>query len=231
MSLTPGGLTGSAAAHVPTRQRRLEALTLLLTGCAVAASTGWGPFIFAAARDLRPQQLDHVAQYTNTQLQAAVEPARLHLWGIVLVSFAVIVALVGMAILVGRRALHQTEGADALARLGTWALWCLVGGVGMGVGLLVIALSPVGKSFSLPTDMSVLLLSLILAGAVGSVILAALALGRPVWAAVNIGMAPRAWRGRVRLCLVGATLMALSAFALLAFAAQFTLGFYLRFVF
>src|SRR5262249_10920516 len=160
-----------------------------------------------AAQDLRPEQLAHVSQYSDVELRAAVAPARLHLWIIVLVSFSRLVALVGIAILLGRRALPTTAGGGVVARLRAWGFWGLVGGLAIGLGPLFLSLSPMGRLFSFPTDTRVLLMSLTLAGAVGSIILGAIALRRPISAVVNSGTAPRAWRRRARLCLIAATLI------------------------
>ena len=206
---------------------------MLLACCAVAVAVALGPLSDRAARALRPPQLDGATRYSDVEVRAIVDPARQHLWALTLVSFAALVVLMGAAMLVGRRALRGTANERTLARLGIWALWCLVAGLILGLVPYLLDVFRVSNIVLLPTGTNLMLTSLALASEVGSIILGGVALVRPAGTPVptNSGMPQGAWRGKVRLGLGAATLIGLAAFVLLAFVAQFTLGFYLRLVF
>lgn len=227
----PGGPAGHAAS-VPGPRRGLGALAILLACCAVAVAVALGPLSDRAAWALRPPQLDGVTRYSNVELQAIVDPARQHLWALTLVGFAALVALAGAATLVGRRALREWVDERTLERFGTWSLWCLVAGLVLGLVPYLLDVFRVSNFVLLPMSTNLLLTSLALADEVGSVILGGVALVRPAGTSVPTdSVISPAWRGKVRLGLGAAILVSLSAFALLAFVAQFTLGFYLRLVF
>jgi hypothetical protein len=89
------------------------------------------------------------------------------------------------------------------------------------------------RFYFLSADTGVWLVSLILAGVIGSAILAGVSLCRPTSPLVSTDpeTTRRVWRGKTRLCLGAATIIGLASFALLAYAAQFMVGFYLRFVY
>jgi hypothetical protein len=151
----------------------------------------------------------------------------------------VLVALAGAALLVGRRTLGGRASERLRKQLGIAARWCLVGAVGLGfvpflnlVSRLVSPLSSFSHGQLTTLGTGVVLAPLILAGALGSVMLAGVALGRA--AAAPVSTAPvargRVWRTTTRLYLGAATISGLAVFALLAYAAQVIVGFYLHFV-
>jgi hypothetical protein len=193
------------------------------------------------ASALRPAELDEVSQHSDTELHALIEPARQQLWAITLLFFAILVIFTYAAILLGRRALQRSASQRIRTKLNAGALWFLVGGLVFGlVPVVAFFLVPVVAFFalpdwfySLPPVTAAILVSIILAGTIGSAILGGVALSRPTLAqALSDTTSPqRAWRIAMRLCFGAATLIGLAAFALLAYAAQFVLAFYLRFVF
>ncbi|HEV2459913.1 MAG TPA: hypothetical protein VGS80_16265 [Ktedonobacterales bacterium] len=121
----------SPLAGAPQRRKRLVRWATLLACCAVVLSAGWGLAMWTVARAARPAQLKS-ATYT-AQVPAAADAARMQMQIILLSTFAVILVLAALAILVGRRALRLRVSAQILAQLGTGALWTLLGGLVIGI--------------------------------------------------------------------------------------------------
>ena len=196
---------------------------LVLGIAAIVACLAWGPALQAVAQRLRPSQLDDISKYSDAELQALIDPARLQMWIITIASFCVIASLAVLAFVLGRRALRVTADDGTLARLGRWAPWPLVGGL-----VLVVA----GVLFgSLAAAFAFLVLAFAMAGAMCSFILSGFALCRPPAKSAQGDGQSQAWRRSARVCLVAAPLVLLSVFLFLALLAQVTIGLYLRFHF
>lgn len=205
---------------------------LLLAITAIVACVAWGPAMEAVAQSLRPSQLDDISKYSDAELRAVIEPARLQMWSIAVASFFAIALLAVLAFVLGRRVMRTTANDQTLARLGTWAPWPLVVGLVLVVATVLLGTPLVsyvgGKLFYLSAWSSALVASLATAGALGSFILSGVALYRPTAESVGVAAQSPAWRGRARVCSVAAPLVVLLGFFLLALLAQFTVGFYLR---
>ncbi len=92
----------------------------------------------------------------------------------------------------------------------------------LGLGPLLLSLT--GRLFSIFQDKGILLVSIAMAGAVGSFILSGIAVRRS-----RARPEPVATHQRAGVCLAVASLIILAGFFLLTGAAQFTVGFYLHF--
>jgi hypothetical protein len=229
MSLTSPRHAASAM-NIPDRRCGLETVATLLACLAIAGGVAWGPVSAMVAQSLRPARLLQSPLLSDTEVQAVLAPARQQLWLLTVIYFTALVGLAAATILVGRRALEGWVSERQLAHLGAWAGWLLVGGLALGlIPILILLLLPGGSSF-LPAVTGPLLISLVLAGAVGSAMLASIALRQPVStpASIDTETSLRAWRGKTRFCLGMAILIALAVFALLTWAAQVILGFYPR---
>lgn len=208
-------------ADTPSRRRLLASLASLLACCAVAATVGWGPAMEAVARTLRPHQLDDV-NYHGAVPAPVLAEAHQRMWIIASASFLVILALAATALLLGRLALRPAPSAVALTRLENGAIVSLVGGLVLGLGPLLLSLA--GRLFSIFQDKGIVLVSIGLAGAVGSFILSGIAVRRS-----TTRPEPVVAHRRALICLVMASLLILAGFFLLAGSAQFIIGFYLHF--
>lgn len=225
MSLAPSGLARPGAGSAERRQRQVT-LACLLAGGALVASAAWAPAMLAVAHALRPSQLADIPRYRG-DVQSAVDAARLRMQIVLLASVLAIVALAALAIVLGRKALRSTASAQTLARLERWAVASLVGGV--AIWLVPDLLSAtVGGLFTLAANVSTVLAALMLAGAVGSVILSGIALRRTRAASQPTMARPRGWRVGARVCLVVAPLVVLAEVAFVSIVALFIVAFYLR---
>jgi len=213
-------------------RRRSVTPALLLGLIAVIACVAWGPIVEAVAQHLRPSQLDDISKYSDAELRAVIEPVRRQMWIIAIGSFCVIASLAVLAFVLGRRALRATADDGTAARLGRWALWPLFSSLGLVAAVFLTGTpfvsSLISNLFFPTTEMTTVALSLATAGALGSFILSGVALGRPRAELAQRDVQSQAWRRGARVCLVAAPLVTLSGFLLLAFFAQFTVGFYLR---
>ena len=137
-----------------TSARRSSGILAIFLACSVVVATVcWGPAIVRVALALRPYQLNNVSEYSDTELRAVVGPARLHLWIVIFASFAAIGVLALLAVVLGRRSLRTMRSEAVRSRLGAWATRCLVGGLVIGLGSIL--LSSVGWFFDLNTSQHV----------------------------------------------------------------------------
>lgn len=211
------------SADAPRRRRLLASLASLLACCTVAATVAFGPAMAAVARTLQPLQRDDVS-YHGVAPAPLLAEARLHMWIIASASFLMILALAATALLVGRLALRPAPSARTLARLENGAIVSLVGGLVIGLGFPYLSLA--GGIFSIFQDEGILLVSIGLAGAVGSFILSGIAVRRS-----TAGPVPVVAHRRAAICLVVASLIIPVGFFLLASTAQFIIEFTLHLVF
>ena len=213
-----------------TSARRSSGILAIFLACSVVVATVcWGPAIVRLAQALRPYQLNNVSEYSDTELRAVVGPARLHLWIVIFASFAAIGALALLAVVLGRRSLRTTGSEAVRSRLGAWATRCLVGGLVIGLGSIL--LSSVGWFFDLNTSQWVLLMSVAMASALGSVMLSVTALGHPASESARADVRSVAWRRGARIRLLAESLLLLAVFVVIVGTAQFFVGFYLRLVY
>jgi hypothetical protein len=125
------------------------------------------------------------------------------------------------------------DPSEAIDPVAAAAQWLLVGGLAFGlIPLVTISFQPNSFSF-LPPNTFAVLLSLILAVAIGSVMLSGVALRPPTATPVSTDLeaSQLAWRATTRFCLAAAMIIGVAAFALLAYVAQFIVGFYLHLVY
>lgn len=221
----------SPLAGAPDRRRRLVRWATLLACCAVLISAGWGLAMWMVASALRPAQLNS-ATYT-AQVPVAASVARMQMQLILLSTFAVLVVLAALAILVGRRALRLRVSAQVLAQFGTSAVWTLVGGLVVGILTLLLLYSAAthfDRFPELPFDLLALPIGLMMAGAMGSLILSGLVV-RQTPAGVDQPAAQRTgWRVGARICLLVAPLLLLAGFLFISLLAEFIAAFYLHLV-
>ncbi len=218
----PNSVTGT-----PERRRRLEILAWLLACATVVASAAWGPAMAAAARVLRPSQLD-TAGY-HGQATEVVEAARLQMWGIALTSFLVIVGLAWTALVLGCKALRMMASTPPLARVQQWAVWTLLGALMIGLGLF--PLSSLARLFHLPSSAVGALAPISLACAVGSFMLSGIVVRLAPARADQVQTPGQPRRREALICLLAASLVIVVWFFVYSAVAQFIIGFYLHFVF
>src|SRR5262249_30079005 len=150
-----------------------------------AGGVAWGPVSVMAAQSLRPARLAQTPALSEFELQAVLALPRQQLWLLTGLYVTALVGLATAATLIGLRALDGWAGERLLAALGGWAGWLLVGGLALGLVPLFISFLLQGRSSSLPALIGPLLVSSLLASAVGSAMLATVALRQPASTGVS----------------------------------------------
>ena len=243
MAATPSRITGLAT---PT-QRAWKILTIVLAGLAVVVSMAWTPALLSISIALDPGRNsgDPIENYSAAQQQAMIAQAKQQFSLIALICLLALVALVALAIVAGRRALRETASAATLARIGRWSLVCLVGGLALAPGLLLIRIIRSGQFYYNYIEQPIryfnpllaqvvisMALGLVPASQVVSVILSSIALLRPTTGPAGGERAPQGtWRAWTLIGMILASLIALLMFAAVYLLAVLFIGFMAGFSF
>lgn len=224
--------------------RWLAALSALCGGLAVTGSALWTPLMLAMARMFRPPQLDAIPPYRGN-IQPFQQAAEERMWVALIVSFLAIIVLAALAILLGRRA-RRFVGNGVAPLLDKWAVRCLIVslvafgstlllslGSALSAGPLVsfrahvppLMAQVLGVILEWSPQITLLLISVIAAGALGTFILSGIVVRVPR------GRMPTARRWHTRIRLVVSALLLLGWFVITAGAAQFVVAFYLHLVY
>lgn len=212
--------------QAPRHGRLLARLSGGFAIAAVVIGLGWGPVMLIIAHLLRPPQLDG-GPYRG-DIGSLRQAAETRMWIILIASFLIILALVWLAIVLGRGALRiagsGTESDKAVARLRKWGGICLtvsllgLGYIGLAGGFWATFKGPAFPSYVYTYNqwILVLLIASTVLGAMGSFILN--------------GIAARKTSARTWVGAVVSALVILLWFLFVAGAAQLLVSFFLHYV-
>ncbi|HEU4785243.1 MAG TPA: hypothetical protein VFS83_18035 [Ktedonobacterales bacterium] len=221
--MTTPPMSGSSPAPATTRvhERQLATQSSVCASVAIVLGLVWGPVMWAIAFVLRPPQPGS-SGYNPFGIATLQHDAALAMWIILITSFLLVLALMILGIVLGRRALRFANGEQMAARLDKWGGVSLVISLLSVGGLLLEYFAPgIFQPFAfipyIVIQLSVVLfIALAAMGAMSGFILS--------------GMAARA-TVRTRVSLAESALMVLSWFLFVALLAQFIIKSYSHLVF
>lgn len=246
MTLPPSGptpLPESPDQQTPGRGRWRIAPSAVCGGIALVAAAIWMPAMETLAQMLRPPELNSVPHYYRGDVRPFQQAAQTRMTIIVIASFLVIIALAMIAIFLGRWARRRLGNQGAMKRLDKWAGVCLIVSLACLGFILLLTLSansmvqltrmqfpapiiqPLNVVLEWSPQITQMLVAVMAMGAIGSLILAGIAVGNPHY------QTARRWeRWRVRISLVVSPLILLLWLAFTAFLARFFVALYLHIV-
>ena len=216
-------LSSATGSQQASRGRGLARLSVVFGIATLVASAAWGPVMQIIAYAIRPAQIS-TSRLSYQEAAPFQHEAEQRMWIILIVSFLVILTLVALAILFGRRALRIAGNDVLVARLRRWGAICLA------ISLLSLACAalllygPVAywlnNTFSYIYTISRFILAVLAStmamGVLASIILTVITVrGAAIWAWLN---------------LLVSMLVVLLWFFTVAFLARFIAAFYLHLV-
>ena len=216
-------MSGSSPASAATRvnERQLATQSVLCASVAVALGLIWGPMMWIIAFALRPAQPGS-PDYNALEMPTLQHDVALWMWIILVASFLLVLTLMILGIVLGRRALRFTRSERVAARLDKWGGVSLVIGV-LSVGCLLLEyfvpgiFRPLVFVPYIVTQLSVVLfITLAVAGALSGFILNGIAARATVRGRIGMGVS---------------SLLTLLWFLFSALLAQFIITAYMHLVF
>lgn len=227
MALSPSDFPVPAAPGRQQTSRRGRVLVRLSGVTAIAAvviGLAWGPVMAAIARLLRPAQLNS-GHFSYAEVAPLQHDAEQRMWIILIASFLVILALLALAIILGRVALRLVGNDVAVARLRRWGGICLAISLLSLVASILVELLPsilrpalfYAFIYTINQFLVFILIATSVTGATASFILNGMVVRKaPTWAWVRAGVS---------------ALLILLWFWLVAVTSQFIVAFYLHLVY
>ena len=117
-------LSSATGSQQASRGRGLARLSVVFGIATLVASAAWGPVMQIIAYAIRPAQIS-TSRLSYQEAAPFQHEAEQRMWIILIVSFLVILTLVALAILFGRRALREAGNDVLVARLRRWGAICL----------------------------------------------------------------------------------------------------------